>query len=181
MKKFLIGGLALFSLSGAPAQSAELIGDKITCSSVGGGTFGCTPSESTVGAGQEFAVGRVNEPFIGLDFSANGLVIRNTRALDLSLTIIELRNLTNIFSSATLLSSNITNFNASNVSLNQGLLTINFRGTLWDPGSGASIGLTTTQAIPEPTTWAMLILGFLGIGASMRAARRKQNVSVSYT
>lgn len=36
------------------------------------------------------------------------------------------------------------------------------------------------SAVPEPGTWAMLILGFLGIGASMRAARQRRNVTVSY-
>lgn len=35
-------------------------------------------------------------------------------------------------------------------------------------------------AVPEPSTWAMLVLGFGFIGASMRMKRRKQNVSVSY-
>jgi hypothetical protein len=27
-------------------------------------------------------------------------------------------------------------------------------------------------AVPEPATWAMLILGFLGVGAMVRKARR---------
>jgi hypothetical protein len=35
-------------------------------------------------------------------------------------------------------------------------------------------------AVPEPSTWAMLILGFFGVGAAIRSARRKQNVTVSY-
>ena len=37
-----------------------------------------------------------------------------------------------------------------------------------------------TGAVPEPSTWAMLILGFFGVGAAIRSARRKQNVTVSY-
>jgi hypothetical protein len=35
-------------------------------------------------------------------------------------------------------------------------------------------------AVPEPSTWAMLILGFFGVGAAIRSARRKQNVTISY-
>jgi len=41
--------------------------------------------------------------------------------------------------------------------------------------------LGTTSAVPEPSTWLMLILGLAGIGASMRNARRRQNIAVSYT
>ncbi|MFN9499027.1 MAG: PEPxxWA-CTERM sorting domain-containing protein [Erythrobacteraceae bacterium] len=37
-----------------------------------------------------------------------------------------------------------------------------------------------TGAVPEPSTWAMLILGFFGVGAAIRSARREQNVTVSY-
>ncbi|VAV88636.1 hypothetical protein MNBD_ALPHA04-1658 [hydrothermal vent metagenome] len=35
-------------------------------------------------------------------------------------------------------------------------------------------------AIPEPTTWAMLIFGFGAIGGALRNKKRKTNVSVSY-
>ena len=35
-------------------------------------------------------------------------------------------------------------------------------------------------AVPEPATWLMMILGFAFVGGTMRAKRRKQNVSVSY-
>ena len=40
--------------------------------------------------------------------------------------------------------------------------------------------LTGAGAVPEPATWAMLILGFFGVGAAIRSARRQQNVTVSY-
>jgi PEP-CTERM motif len=35
-------------------------------------------------------------------------------------------------------------------------------------------------AVPEPTTWAMMLLGFGFIGGAMRSAKRKQKVTVSY-
>ena len=34
-----------------------------------------------------------------------------------------------------------------------------------------------TGSVPEPTTWAMMLLGFGGIGFSMRSARRKAKLS----
>lgn len=42
------------------------------------------------------------------------------------------------------------------------------------PGSGAIGGtLTIAAAVPEPSTWAMMVLGFLGVG--FMAYRREQN------
>ena len=37
-----------------------------------------------------------------------------------------------------------------------------------------------TSAVPEPSTWAMMLLGFLGLGAAMRAPKRKQDLPASY-
>lgn len=35
-------------------------------------------------------------------------------------------------------------------------------------------------AVPEPATWAMMILGFGFVGGAMRSARRRQKVTLSY-
>jgi hypothetical protein len=37
-----------------------------------------------------------------------------------------------------------------------------------------------TGAIPEPSTWAMLLLGFGFVGGAMRSAKRRQKIAVSY-
>lgn len=37
-----------------------------------------------------------------------------------------------------------------------------------------------TGAVPEPSTWALLLFGFAGIGATMRTQKRRQNVTVRY-
>lgn len=36
------------------------------------------------------------------------------------------------------------------------------------------------QAVPEPGTWATMLIGFLGLGAALRRRRTKPQVSVSY-
>ena len=45
-----------------------------------------------------------------------------------------------------------------------------FGGT--DNGVRVSTGALTTGAVPEPATWAMMLLGFGGIGFAMRRRRR---------
>lgn len=59
---------------------------------------------------------------------------------------------------------------------------------LWDNATAGSIHLTDTQgysnavlyrstgAVPEPATWAMMLLGFGGIGMAMRRSRRGNGV-----
>lgn len=44
-------------------------------------------------------------------------------------------------------------------------------------GAGSLIGITATNAVPEPATWAMMIAGFGAIGGAMRYRRRKIVVS----
>lgn len=54
-------------------------------------------------------------------------------------------------------------------------------------GGTTTFGLRVTQpgappinmAVPEPSTWAMLLLGFFGIGAAVRKAKVRQ-ISVAY-
>jgi hypothetical protein len=37
-----------------------------------------------------------------------------------------------------------------------------------------------TAAVPEPATWAMMLLGFGFVGGAMRSAKRRQKLTVSY-
>jgi hypothetical protein len=51
------------------------------------------------------------------------------------------------------------------------------------PGSGYTVqensGFLAISAVPEPTTWVMLLLGFFGVGFMMRGARRNDAVAVA--
>jgi hypothetical protein len=40
---------------------------------------------------------------------------------------------------------------------------------------------TLSAAVPEPSTWAMLLLGFGFVGGAMRSARRRQKVTVAHS
>ena len=42
-------------------------------------------------------------------------------------------------------------------------------------------GLSLTSAVPEPATWAMLLLGFLGIGATMRSNRTRAKPATHFS
>lgn len=54
--------------------------------------------------------------------------------------------------------------------------------TLLSPfGGGAAFFRVNESAVPEPSTWMLMLLGFGMIGFGMRSARRRQNLTVSYS
>jgi hypothetical protein len=58
-----------------------------------------------------------------------------------------------------------------------GPITLLFQDTTGSSPYGAAIGGINISAVPEPATWAMLILGFGGIGMMMR--RRRDQVALA--
>ena len=43
-----------------------------------------------------------------------------------------------------------------------------------------NIVVDSVAAVPEPSTWALFLLGFFGVGGAMRSKTRKSSVSVTY-
>jgi hypothetical protein len=50
-------------------------------------------------------------------------------------------------------------------------LEVNFAGLTFAPGSQLVLDVGPVAAVPEPSTWAMMVLGFFGLG--FMAYRRK--------
>lgn len=48
------------------------------------------------------------------------------------------------------------------------------------PGDPFPFDPDPVSPIPEPATWAMMLIGFGFVGGAMRAAKRRQNVTLSY-
>jgi hypothetical protein len=177
MKRFWIACSLAALASASPAQAATLIGDTVTCSQVGAGSsYSCFTNTAVVSGGVEFVVGAAPNPAIGLNFNGGGLKISNLSGgpLVLALTVVSLSDLSKAFSSANLLNSSIIGFSQSDVSIEGGVLQLNFAGTLWGRNSTANIALDTAAAVPEPGTWAMMLLGLGAMGAALRARRRKK-------
>ena len=182
MKRLWIACSLAALASASPAQAASLIGDTVTCSQVGAGsTYSCFTNSAIVSGAQEFEVGAPSNPAIGLNFNGNGLRISNISGgiLFLTQTIVSLSDISKAFTSASLRNSSIGFFGSSDISVQGGVLRLNFANTLWGSNSTANIDLETASAVPEPGTWAMMLLGLGAMGAAMRS-RRRQKVSVHY-
>jgi hypothetical protein len=65
---------------------------------------------------------------------------------------------------------------------NDGPVPGTFRTLLFPGGDEQGTFSITRQsgAVPEPSTWAMMIVGFGFVGGAMRAARRRQRTRISY-
>lgn len=61
--------------------------------------------------------------------------------------------------------------------------TLNFANVAGSGNAGILLDAVSVQttAVPEPATWALVILGFAGIGGAMRTARRTEKPAVSYS
>lgn len=65
---------------------------------------------------------------------------------------------------------------------------VSLAGTRISEGSGFGsfqvdflrLDITGVSAVPEPSTWAMLVLGFGLIGGSMRSTKRKNKIAATY-
>jgi hypothetical protein len=76
----------------------------------------------------------------------------------------------------------LTRDGVSEYRLANGQNDLEYNGTTWINGPNAAIvmGLEgTVAAVPEPSTWAMMILGFFGVG--LMAYRRKDKLALSAT
>jgi hypothetical protein len=61
---------------------------------------------------------------------------------------------------------------ASDASFTFNSMSFNFQGQRWSIGQSAVFDLTF-GGVPEPSTWAIMLFGFFGLGAILRSARRK--------
>jgi len=100
--------------------------------------------------------------FFAVDFPFNGFVL-----FDLSRPI----------TSAILTQSSVPGFTADNVQLRAGAVWVDLAGLTVTQGQSLAIAIDSTVAIvPEPATWAMMMLGFAGLGVAIRARPRVRRV-----
>ena len=59
--------------------------------------------------------------------------------------------------------------------------TLKFANTVGNANEGIFLDrVSVMAAVPEPSTWALFLLGFFGVGGAMRSKKRKPSVAVSY-
>lgn len=99
-------------------------------------------------------------PTFGSNASFNGIVFTSTAFSDVL---------------SVMVSGNLGGFDSSRVSIVGDELRLNFAGLTYN--TDTQVGLTFTgnpSAVPEPATWAMMLLGFGAAGTALRRSRRRK-------
>ena len=177
MKALIYAGMvtvAVAGLSGA-AQAAETLGGHVTMTQsltdpnryTGGFTVTHTGAFEDTWTFGPLPAGLASASLISIGFDAfEDINFSNVTLNGTPLTLVNTGPLSSAFTASELFSSG-------------GINTLIVSGT---SGAGATysgtINYRLTGAVPEPATWALMILGFGAVGAAMR--RRKTNVTVSY-
>ena len=171
MNKLLVGAaLAVSMLAAAPAANAAVTVTLPPAASDGtiSGEFG----QSGIGAGAFSETFQFSFPVAGL--ASTGVTsIRVSDATNIDFTSVTLNgkafNIVNgFFDIATL----------ENWPVAAGLQTLYVAGTSGGNGSySVDLSFAPSAAVPEPATWAMMIIGFTGAGVAIRRRRRETAVS----
>ncbi|WP_232474382.1 FxDxF family PEP-CTERM protein [Sphingomonas sp. MA1305] len=175
-KLFATTVFAAAAVAASPATAAVNVGDTVSCAVTGGGSFTCSQASATIASGNEFTVGS-SAQYLGVNFDQNSLQITALLGASLGATILNFRDLTNAFTSVALTTNNgFSGYSAGNATVTNGNLQIDLRGTSF--ASGATLRYSVA-AVPEPATWALMILGMGAVGFAMRR-RSKVNTTVRF-
>jgi PEP-CTERM motif len=180
--------LAAVSISTNPAKAATLIGDQISAAYdfptsttvVSPPTVSFSPATFTVGAGVEstLSIQSLSNPStfdqISINFDASSLTFTFLNAETRSTGTFNGPEFTvtsgNPFGSILNVAAGSHTVTAS---LASGVLEVNWEGQSF--AANDTVVITFANAVPEPSTWAMMLLGFLGVG--LLAYRRKAGAS----
>lgn len=189
MKLTALAALALLSVLPAQAAHAALIGAAISetyyhpddATPYSGATY--APQAFVVGAGEESVIDIEGVTELHVDFADNSLVILfNTSLENPKWNAVAFNG--PIFSGAAIAgitgvsvngSSTLAGFDNSRVSVLGQDLRIDWGGLNYANGTTLNLDFTFvrdgTGAVPEPATWAMMIVGFGLVGAASRRRR----------
>lgn len=178
LKAILITGTALAVSLGATAANAQLNGTVISVAynfpAIGTDyyNYSASPSTFTVGSGIESTVTVDGIP-ISIDFANSSLTL-TTPSVSWSSSAFNglvFTNNSGVFSS--ILSE--TGIDPSRISVTGKRLAINWNGMSFNSGDKVFLSFAS-GGVPEPATWALMILGFGAIGFAMRRAKIRSDV-----
>ncbi|MDE2300992.1 MAG: hypothetical protein KGK11_00345 [Sphingomonadales bacterium] len=187
----VVGCVAL----GAPAQATTLAGNTATLE---WGTLASSPwqlaslSPTTTGSNPGFVntfgatvIGSASPTFADPALGVNVNVVGNqvivsesaasTSFATLAFNGFVLRDLTNPFTSAALVTASVPGFSAADVGVIAGDLWVNFAGLTIGSGTEVTLNMNgaAQPAVPEAATWMMAIAGFAALGVVLRRERAR--------
>jgi hypothetical protein len=106
---------------------------------------------------------------VGGIYSLTSSFIGDQRGIGVGVDV--LHNGSVLFSSTVTSFEQVVPFNTNVTLALRDTLNIRSRAGHWSQNTGLDVNLTTS--VPEPSTWAMMLFGFFGLGFAFRQSRRK--------
>lgn len=176
MKKLTIGLAAVAAFAATPAAAAEFAFTFDTTSTLFGGPTQTIRGVFTTSDTPVDRFGQTGLEITGIRGTLNDVAISGLFAIPGNPYYY-------ITSGPTFLDGSGVRFNAGSATniaffhqdgVDANTYRVNGNGTISAFGPATSSRLAAAAAVPEPGTWAMMLIGFGGIGATMRRRRRRQ-------
>lgn len=175
--KRMLGALTL--LVASAGAHAGLIGATATCSISPFPLWQCNQGSATVvDPGTEFQLKLAGpNAYFGVDIGDNWLTLTLISSGGLQMgagETLTIGGLTGANGTLGFSSVGETGFDFSDVTFDNGSLTMNLNGSNWSPGNQATIGLTLAEPsnVPEPQSTLLVGLALAGLGYSRRRAMK---------
>lgn len=179
MKKLIPGCALLCSLFASPVSAATFIGDSFEGSyrfphlhnaTVDGGSEVVSPvAQFTFVTGRINPTARISASKVLINFAGrgtykkaefNGILLKNLSRSNIGGIVLDP-------------SSTLSGFDQSRLSFTSDSLFFNFEGLSIQASDRISANVAfVTSAVPEPATWAMMLLGFGAVGSAMRRRQK---------
>lgn len=175
MRKLILAAVGATALATASMANAAITIN--TCSPV---LTSCTASNTATQSTIAFSNPSVAAGAVSADINfTNTLAGLYTIIVDSTTTGFAITNVT--LGGNTLFSGSAQTTGFLNLTLGMGTYDFTFTGTSPSPNGGAVSGNVTFNLVPvpEPATWAMMLLGFAGIGFAMRRRSRPSLAQVA--
>jgi hypothetical protein len=163
--KLLRHALALAVFAVPLSSGASLIGDTVTCTEIGPGSFECAPPAAVVvDPGSEFFLGNPGNTTLGFNINVGAFDILLTAigSFGLGATIVDFSSLDagGPITGVTLsVSAGVSGVSQSDITFDPDSVVLDLRGTDFDSQSTVTLTLTIGQAqVPEPGTLGLLAL-----------------------
>lgn len=186
IRALLFAACAASTLCGTAASAATIVGQNVTVQYE-------FPNPGNVLTQNPYTIGDTTDQiYYGyFDFTMNdsfGEIKFNqsvgwTPATFNGFTINDTNNVLSDFTGISLDASTNPNFTNGRLSASADRLGINWQGLSFATGDTIRFNFTqdgVAGAVPEPATWAMMLLGFGFVGGAMRSSKRRQKLTVSY-
>jgi hypothetical protein len=174
---------AIASVAGASTASASIVGEtvNVTARFPDSTTVFANPGNRVVSGGVEYTLGSfaAYNPSFSVDVTGQSLIIASTGGVafasaDFNGFVLDLTSSTQFLSASVDPGSSLL---PTSLSFDSDEIFVNFAGLTRLDGFSTTINFTTNaaSAVPEPTTWAMMLIGFGAVGYSMRRGRNRQS------